>query len=108
MKWPNSLLLRFPPPKQNFPAKNTQQNFSSLPSTANKDRSTVNYCKSSTFGCPYVLCNDHCDRWIIPQSPIPYNAIWIILHAVSKVNVIKKKKKKKKKKKRKGKEQNVM
>ena len=105
MKWPNSLLLRFPPPKQNFPAKNTQQNFSSLPSTANKDRSTVNYCKSSTFGCPYVLCNDHCDRWIIPQSPIPYNAIWIILHAVSKVNVIKKKKKKKK---RTCKEQNVM
>ena len=37
---------------------------SSDSSTANKGWSTVNYRQSSAFGCPYLSCNDHCDRWL--------------------------------------------
>ena len=28
---------------------------------ANKGQSMVNYCQSSAFDHPYLLCNDHCD-----------------------------------------------
>ena len=31
-------------------------------SATNKGWSTVNYCQSSTFDCPYLSCNDHCDQ----------------------------------------------
>ena len=31
-------------------------------SATNKGWSTVNYCQSSAFDCPYLSCNDHCDQ----------------------------------------------
>ena len=33
-------------------------------STANKGQSMVNYCQTLVFDCPYLLCNDHCDRYL--------------------------------------------
>ena len=31
---------------------------------ASEGQSMVNYCQSSAFDCPYLSCNDHCDRWL--------------------------------------------
>ena len=27
----------------------------------------VNYCQSMAFECPYLLCNDHIDRWVFQE-----------------------------------------
>ena len=37
---------------------------------ANKGQSSVNYCQSSAFDHPYLLCNDHYDWWLVtfPKS----------------------------------------
>ena len=34
---------------------------------ASEGRSTVNYCQSSALDCPYLSCNDHCDRWLFHE-----------------------------------------
>ena len=31
---------------------------SAITSATNKGRSSLNYCQSSVFDCPYLLCND--------------------------------------------------
>ena len=36
-------------------------------SAANKGRSAVIYLQSFAFDRPYLLCNDHCDRWLYQE-----------------------------------------
>ena len=36
-------------------------------SSTNKDQSMVNYYQSSTFGCPYLLYEDHCGWWLFQK-----------------------------------------
>ena len=36
-------------------------------STANKDRSTVNYCQNFDLWLPICICDDHCDWWLFQK-----------------------------------------
>ena len=46
-------------------------------STANKGWSTVIYCQSSAFDCPYLSCNDHCDWWLFQETYFFINITFI-------------------------------
>ena len=59
-------LPEIPTTKTKFSSKKPLRSFPSHPSTANMAHSTTNYHQSSAFDFPYLFCNDHCDRWIMP------------------------------------------